>query len=83
VFLPGSFVKWAGLAIERFDGFDEEELAHLAGRVGLPKALVLDAAIETVELFHQHWNEEKKNLPLYPDVISTIEDHLKTVPIYT
>jgi hypothetical protein len=43
----------------------------------------LAPAIETVELFHQHWNEEKKNLPLYPDVISTIEDHLKTVPIYT
>jgi serine/threonine-protein kinase HipA len=66
---------------KRFDGFDEEELAHLAGRVRLPKTLVLDAARETVELFHQHWNAEKRNLPLYPDVVSTIEDHLKAVPI--
>lgn len=45
---------------KRFDGFDEEELVHLAGRVGLAKALVLDTARETVELFHRHWTEEKK-----------------------
>lgn len=66
---------------KRFEGFDEEELVHLAGRVGLAKALVLDTARETVELFHQHWAEEKNNLPLYPDVISTIDKHLGTVPL--
>lgn len=66
---------------KRFDDFDEEELVHLAGRVGLAKALVLDTARETVELFHQHWAEEKNNLPLYPDVVSTIDQHLGTVPL--
>ncbi|MYI02606.1 MAG: HipA domain-containing protein, partial [Gammaproteobacteria bacterium] len=67
---------------KRFDGFDEDELVHFAGRVKVAKAPVLDTAKETVELFHQHWNEEKNNLPLYPEVISTIERHLETVPIY-
>jgi len=66
---------------KRFDRFDADELAHLAARAGLPKALMLDTARETVELFHQHWNAEKKNLPLNAEVVSAIEDHLKTVPI--
>lgn len=50
-------------------------------RVWLAKALVLDTAMETVELFHQHWNEDKNNLPLYPDVVSKIENHLATVTL--
>ena len=66
---------------KRFDGFDEEELEHFAGRARLPKALVIDAARETVELFHQYWSAEKNNLPLYPDVVSKIEKHIRTVPI--
>lgn len=66
---------------KRFDGFDEDELVHLTGRVKLAKTLVLDTARETVELFHQHWNEEKNNLPLYPEVVSAIDRHLGTVPI--
>lgn len=66
---------------KRFDGFDEGELIHFAGRVGLAKALVLDTARETVELFHQHWNEEKNNLPLYPDVVIAIDKHLVAVPL--
>ena len=37
--------------------------------------------METVELFHQHWNEDKNNLPLYPDVVSKIENHLATVTL--
>ena len=65
---------------KRFDDFDEEELVHFAGRVKLAKALVLDAARETVELFYRHWNEEKNHLPLYPDVVPAIERHLRTVP---
>ena len=66
---------------KRFDRFDEYELTHLAGKVGLPEALVLDTARETVALFHQYWNAEKNNLPLYSDVVSTIDKHLATVPI--
>jgi serine/threonine-protein kinase HipA len=66
---------------KRFEGFDEAELVHFAGRVGLAKALVLDTARETVELFHQHWIAEEKNLPLSADVVSTIDKHLRTVPL--
>ncbi len=74
----------AALAVSRtrrFEEFDEAELVHFAGRVGLAKALVLDTARETVELFHQHWKKEKDNLPLYPDVIATIDKHLAVVPL--
>ncbi len=67
---------------KRFDGFDEDELVHFADRVKLAKAPVLNTARETAELFRQHWYEEKNNLPLYPEVVSAIERHLETVPIY-
>lgn len=81
-YIPDSKAALTVSRTKRFDGFDEDELVHFAGRVKLAKALVLDTAKETVELFHQHWNEEKNNLPLYPDVVSTIEQHLETAPIY-
>ena len=80
-YIPDSKAALTVSRTKRFDGFDEDELVHFASRVKLAKALVLDTAREIVELFHQHWNEEKKNLPLYPDVVSTIEQHLGTTPI--
>ena len=80
-YIPDSEAALTVSRSKRFDGLDEDELIHFADRVKLAKALVLDTARETVELFHQHWNEEKNNLPLYPDVVSTIEQHLGRVPI--
>jgi len=75
----------AALAVsrsKRFDEFDADELVHFADRVKLAKALVLDTARETAELFRQHWSEEKNNLPLHPEVVAAIEKHLGAVPIY-
>ena len=80
-YLPDTEAALTAGRSKRFDRFDEDELVYLADRVGLAKALVLDTARETVELFHQHWANEKNNLPLYPDVVSTIDKHLGTVPL--
>ncbi len=66
---------------KRFDGFTEDELAHMANRATMPESLVLDTARETVELFHQFWKSEKANLPLHERVISAVEGHLKKVSI--
>ncbi len=66
---------------KRFDMFSEDELLHLAAKARLPSKLVLDTAHETVELFHQYWNSEKKYLPLDNKIVRTIEEHLKTIPI--
>ena len=65
----------------RFDRFTEDELSHLAAKAQLPEKLVLDTALETVSLFHQHWQAEQANLPLSADVIRAIDSHLKTIPI--
>ena len=65
----------------RFDEFTEDELAHLAARARLPKSLVLETAKQTVALFHEAWQREKRNLPLQENVIDTIERHLQTVPL--
>lgn len=64
----------------RFDEFSEDELRHLAARARVPEKLVLDAALQTVEAFHQHWQAEKKNLPLSAAAIARIEAHAATFP---
>jgi serine/threonine-protein kinase HipA len=66
---------------KRFDQFTQDELAHLAAKAQLPEKLVLDTARETVALFHQHWQAEKKNLPLSAETIRALESHLETLPI--
>ena len=66
---------------KRFDAFTEDELAGLASRAALPKALVLDQARETVARFHDSWSEARKNLPITSEIASTIDAHLKTIPI--
>ena len=66
---------------KRFDGFSEDELAHLANRAAIPGGLAVDTARETVELFHQYWNSEKANLPLRAEVIKAVEAHVAQIPV--
>jgi serine/threonine-protein kinase HipA len=68
---------------KRFDEFTFDELKHLSARSHLPEKIVLDTAIETVALFHEHWQKEKGNLPLYSNVIEAIDKHIGKVPIAT
>jgi serine/threonine-protein kinase HipA len=65
----------------RFDAFTEDELAHMAARARLPEKIVLDAARDTAALFHEHWQAEKKNLPLAKAVIDAVEAHAKKIPL--
>jgi serine/threonine-protein kinase HipA len=66
---------------KRMDELTSDELAYLAGKARLPEKIVLDAAAETVTLFHEKWHTEKKNLPLTTALIETIENQVKKVPI--
>lgn len=66
---------------KRFEGFSVDELSHLAARAMLPERRVLDAARETVALFQEHWQAEKRNLPLSAKVIEAVEAHIETIPI--
>jgi serine/threonine-protein kinase HipA len=66
---------------KRFDEFTFDELKHLSARALIPEKIVLDTAIETVALFHEHWRKEKVNLPLYSNVIEAIDEHIAKVPI--
>jgi serine/threonine-protein kinase HipA len=66
---------------KRYDEFSEDELAHMAAQARLPERVVLHTARETVALFYQHWEAEKKNLPLSAAVIEGIETHVKKIPL--
>jgi serine/threonine-protein kinase HipA len=80
-FLPDKNAALKFSRTKRFEGFDEDELVHLAAKALMPEKLVLDTARETVALFHEHWRAEKGNLPLTRDMITALEAHLKTVPL--
>ncbi len=80
-YIPGDEAALRFSRTKRFDGFSEDELAHLAAKAQLPEALVLETARETVALFHQYWQSEKHNLPLTRQVIEAIEAHAGTVPL--
>jgi serine/threonine-protein kinase HipA len=66
---------------KRFDEFSEDELSHLAAKAMLSEKVVLDTARETVELFHDYWQNERSNLPLFDNVSASIDKHLKKIPI--
>ncbi|MDB5926144.1 MAG: HipA-like protein [Betaproteobacteria bacterium] len=66
---------------KRFDQFTADELSHLAAKARLPEKIVLDTAHETVARFRQHWNAEKRNLPLSAAVTEALDRHLQTVPL--
>ncbi len=68
---------------KRFDEFTFDELKHLAARASLPEKVVLDTSIETISLFHEHWQKEKTNLPLHSNVREAIDKHIDKVPITT
>jgi serine/threonine-protein kinase HipA len=58
-----------------------DELAHLADRAKLPEQLVLNAAKEIVQRFHEVWSQEHSNLLLSEDVIQAVERQLSLVPL--
>lgn len=53
----------------------------MAARARLPEKMVLNTAPETVALFHEHWQAEKKNVPLTKAVIDAVQAHVETVPL--
>ena len=80
-YIPGDQLALQVSRSRAFGDFSEDELSHLAAKAALPSRLVLDTARETVDLFHEHWNQQKSHLPMSPDVRDAIEKHLKSIPI--
>lgn len=80
-YIPDSQAALKVSRTSRFDEFTEDELIHLAAKAGLPVKPVVEAARETVEVFHRQWSTNKNDLPLSNDVVAAIDAHLRTVPI--
>ncbi|MHC2332129.1 type II toxin-antitoxin system HipA family toxin [Bradyrhizobium sp. USDA 4454] len=68
---------------KKMSEFSKDELKHLAAKARLREKLVLDTAAETVERFKAIWATEKKNLPLEKKVVSIIDAHAASIPLYT
>lgn len=59
-----------------------DELAYLAAKAGLPKNVVVDAALETVERFRYVWAKEKSSLPITSNMSVKIEKNAMAVKLY-
>lgn len=66
---------------KRFDEFTTDELKRLMSKAGLPEHPALTTAKDTVEQFLTSWEREKNHLPLANAMVTTVDDHLKTLPI--
>ena len=64
-----------------FGGFTLDELEHLSAKATLPRKLVIDTATDTVALFMERWQTEKRHLPMHKDVVESIDKHLTALPI--
>ena len=58
-----------------------DSVSYFANKAKLPEKLMLDTALETVERFRTVWPKEKGNLPMYDNVVTSIEKHIATIPI--
>jgi len=80
-YIPGDATNMKISRFKLFSAFTADELAHLAIKAAIPRRLALDAARETVALFHEHWKAERMNLPMSAAVRDAIEAHVKRLPI--
>ena len=64
-----------------FSDFSSTYLKYLSAEASLPLGGVLETARETVDLFHQHWEAEKRHLPLPSKMVDVIDQHLRFIPI--
>lgn len=58
-----------------------EQLNRFSAKVGAPKKLILDTAMETIESFQEHW-KHINDLGLSNDLKKIINTHLKKIPLY-
>jgi serine/threonine-protein kinase HipA len=65
----------------RWDGFNDDELSHLAAKAGLPERLVISIARETVVRFREIWASERNHLPLHVEIAGVIDHQLDIVPL--
>jgi serine/threonine-protein kinase HipA len=65
----------------RWDGLNEDELVHLAGKAGPPERLVIGIARETVARFREIWAQEQSHLPLHTEIARVIDRQLEIVPL--
>jgi serine/threonine-protein kinase HipA len=63
--------------------FSKDELTHLAAKAKISEKLVIDTAAETVQRFKQVWADEKTKLPLEKKVVSIVDAHAASIPIYS
>lgn len=77
---PNAALKYARQ--KRMKDLTIDELRLLAAKAGAPEALVVKAAKETVERFHEIWRSESGTLPLTAHRRQAIEAHYQDTALF-
>jgi serine/threonine-protein kinase HipA len=80
-FLPDETMALSFGHSKEWNDVTSDELNWFAGKAHLPQKLVMDSAKEIVEKFQQMWPKEKTNLSFGEEVVQSIENHLKKIPL--
>jgi len=80
-YIPGDQFALKFSRSRKFSDFSLEEMTHFAVKTAVPERLVANTISETIALFMQTWEQEKKNLPANQEVVTAIDQHLQHLPI--
>lgn len=66
---------------KRWDQINMNSFISFANKIKFPVNVILNTIQQTVELFHQCWEEEKKNINLPKEFIRIIDNHQKSIDL--
>ena len=69
------------MGVKSFQAVTPETLEKFAAQSRLPKKLVIDTALDTVNRFARVW-QSLGTLPIEDKVVEAIDIHLKTLPLW-
>ncbi len=81
-YIPNEKLALNFVGSKSFESLTRNQFVRLAGKSGLPEALVINTVKETVARFHDAW-PRSTDLPIASDLRALINRHVARVPIST
>lgn len=81
-YLPDDALALTFVDSKKFESLTLDQFTRFAAKARLPEKLTLDTMRETVAAFREAWRDSA-DVPLAESARSAIEEHLKTIPIWS
>lgn len=80
-YIPGDHLALTLVKTKQMHLCNEQTFISLAEKAKLPPHLVLDTMRQTVAATRQNWKHVKRQTLLNPKILSTIEEHMASIPL--